>query len=236
MKFSLIRALVLPVVLGLAATSANATIATVFGAPAAGLANFNSTVSATGGTATHDQWANLAGGTTITRADYTIKHNDGGYVSPLNYGTMSGQVIDISPAGGAGINSIGSGTTLTFSSGINAIGFEVGDWGTCCRPSALFISFDDGAPIQVGISTVPGDVYFNGRPEVFVGAFDDTSTFTKIQFWGDGAGEYLVFGGTVHYALITKGSLPPTTVPEPATLGLLGLGMLGFAVSRRRKN
>jgi hypothetical protein len=171
----------------------------------------------------------------VVRPDYTITRNGGGFLSPTTYGNLTGQVIDISPFGSSGNGSIDSGVTLTFNSAVNAIGFEVGDWGTCCQPSALYISFDDGAPIQVGLSQVFGDVFFNGFAEVFVGAFDDTSSFSKVQFWGDGIGEFLVFGGTIHYALIDEGSLPPPNdVPEPATLALLGLGTFAITATRRR--
>lgn len=192
-------------------------------------------MNAAGGVARHDNLSGIADGYSVTRPDYTIRRNDGGWIVPGFYDTLSGQVVDISPSGGTGSASLGSGVTLQFGSGINAIGFEVGDWGTCCRPSALYVSFDDGDPIQVGISQVEGDVYFDGKSEVFVGAFDDTNKFSKVQFWGDGDGEYLVFGGTVSYALLDKGTLAPQDVPEPATFGLLAAGALGAFAARRRK-
>ena len=90
-----LRHFILPAVLALSAASANATIVTVFNAPAAGLTNFNNTVSAAGGTATHDNWASLASGVSVARPGYTLTRNDGGFISPTTYGTMTGEVVDI---------------------------------------------------------------------------------------------------------------------------------------------
>ncbi len=228
--------LALPVALLASAASAHATQVAVFGAPAGGLTNFNNTVTAAGGTAKHDQWSTLPGGqTSIDRGDYTVTRTSGSTIGVTNFGTMSGRVINMTANNNAGDGGKASGVTLTFDSAVNAVGFEVGDWGTCCRPSALYISFDGGAAIQVGLSTQAGDVMYDGRHQVFVGAFDDTGSFTKVQFWGTGFGDVLYMGGTVHYALIPEDTLPPSDVPEPASLALIGLGLLGAGAASRRK-
>lgn len=241
-----------------AAGAANATIATVFDDWDGGLANFNLTVSGAGATATHDTWTTLAftnSNKDLVRTDYTVTRTNGSALSdqgvygayassPYTYTT--GRTIDISPAGdgsdaghGAndGLGSKGSGLTFVFNSGINALGFEVGDWATCCQQSDLYISFGNNAPIKVGSSTTFGDQFLtNNGAGVYVAAFDDSATFDTVHFWGDGWGEYLVMGGTISYATLERGSLPPTDVPEPAPLTFFGLGLilLGMLMRRRR--
>ncbi|MFM9978840.1 MAG: PEPxxWA-CTERM sorting domain-containing protein [Sphingomonadaceae bacterium] len=227
------------------ATSANATILVVFGEIGPSVAAFDATVTGTGATVntlTLDS-TNLPGGTTTADLGaFTITRNNGGTVNNGGtYGTIVGDTININPQGsGPGIGAIGSGITFTFDNAVNALGFEVGDWGTCCQPSALFISFDGGAPIQVGVSTVGGDVFFNNRAEVFVSALDDSGDFTSATFWGDGFGEFLVAGGTIRYANVGRGTLPPTpgAVPEPATWAMMlaGFGLVGGAMRARRRS
>ncbi len=229
------------------ATSANATILTVFDGIAAGTASFDSAVASAGGTVVTDVWSSsFSGSTSVDFGDYVVTRNNGGAVNSTTYGDMSGSVINISPDGafGAPNGTAASGITFTFDSPINSFGFEVGDWATCCfNPvTELFISFDGGAPIMVASATMEADGLFPSQDdpssdvfEIFVAAFDDTGDFTEIQFWGNGSGEFLYAGGQVKYALLDQGSLPGgNDVPVPAPLALMALGLLGVAVRARR--
>lgn len=238
----MLRTLAIAALAATVASPASATILVVFDDFDGGFASFAATVTAAGGTQTNFVLPNSGSGTPYVAPDFSIARNTGVAVSlspPYDLWAASpsrsttGGVIDISPFGsGRGIGAKPSGITFTFTTPINALGFEVGDWATCCQPSDLYIQFGSNAPIKVGASTTRGDQFLtNGGAGVFVAAFDDTDTFTTVSFWGDGFGEYLVIGGTIRYALIDQGSLP---TPAPAALALFGLGVAALGLARRR--
>jgi hypothetical protein len=191
---------------------------------------------------------------TVTRTSTgAAATTSGGYSSGGQ--ALSGNVWNINPSasGGEPIPGFNSGLTFTFSSPVNAFGFEIGDWATCCvsnvRPAAvqaaygvpptgsgLWIAFDGGAATlpanALSATDNPGYDEFNSFTN-FIGAIDSSGTFSKVTFFGDGFGEFLVAGGTLRFASVAIGSVG---VPEPGSLALVGLALAGVAAASRRKS
>lgn len=237
------------------AGSANATISTIYTDILSGVATFTATATGAGATVSTDTLTGLVNNSpAFNRPGYTITRVDGEDMRVRSYGTMSGDGIKIDPALNAGLTEpsgtrlspesyMDSGIQFTFTSPINAIGFEVGDWGTCCKhpTTDLFISFDGGAPILVASANGASDPRFPSQTtgslvyEIFVAAFDDSGSFTTVTFWGNGLNERLDAGGALRYALLDEGSLPAVPLPAGAVLMLGGLAALGGLKARRKQ-
>lgn len=176
-------------------------------------------------------------------------YNDGGI-------SLSGSVWNIDPFtdGSDPIPGYNSGLKFSFSSPVNAFGFEIGDWATCCtdntRPQAiqntygvpalgsgLWIAFNGGAATLPANALGPNDnpgYASQGSFTNFIGAIDSSGDFNEIVFFGDGFGEFLVAGGKLSFASVPIGSVG-NQVPEPASL-LLAAGGLGALVALRRRH
>lgn len=222
----------------LIAGSASATLLDYYDTIANGQAQFTSTVTGAGSSVSQVTLSGLSYGNFWDLGDFSISTTNGGNenVDSAAVDNATGQMIGIDPQITNNDNGAGSGITFNFDSAINAIGFEVGDWATCCFPSELFISFDGGAVVKVASATDendnPATAAGGGRGDAFfVGAIDDSATFTQVTFYGNGVGEYLTAGGTVMYSSLQVGVLP-----EPSTIALLVLSVAGMTAARRRKN
>ncbi|AXK38762.1 hypothetical protein DWG20_04570 [Crenobacter cavernae] len=155
-----------------------------------------------------------ANGISITPSNGASRTVDDTYLSnaPSLAGSPTGQGINMSAVSGAG--AIGSGLTFNFGSQFNAFGIEMGDWGTCCYNSSLYIQFGNNGTWDtaqlIGTATQMSDVpeSSGGRTFTFIGAINDTNFFDQVRIYGDGNGDVLYAGGTLRSASVELNSVP----------------------------
>ncbi|MBK1695454.1 hypothetical protein CKO09_12000 [Chromatium weissei] len=196
-----------------------------FADPVTGIKSFNNTAQSISSIVTT--------GTDISGLNRTLTAtaNSGGD------GSFSGTAI----VAGGGLLKISndSGVTGTASATYNFADFDLTGGGTLTALLLNVTAIDLSTQVQISLGdgvntdtsgyqsfTGPG-TFFNLLSDFSAGGVDVTSAnYLRLDFKGA-----MDWDGQFSFIATNE----PPTIPEPATLGLFGIGLLGFAASRRRK-
>lgn len=139
-----------------------------------------------------------------------ISTNNNGAVGSASFGS-GGNAVEFSTASG------GTSITFAFAMPIHAFGIDVFDLATV-GTTTFTVALSNGGSMNYIFPDTPSG---NQR---FFGAIDTMAAFTSVTLTNSDQGDFVELDN-VKYGKI----------PEPGTLALFGLGLIGLGIARRRK-
>lgn len=179
--------------------------------------------------------APLAAGSSIGFGGTTYDAQTAGGVSTtLDLATQ----IDFSPAGAGGLTNLSSATgSLSGFFGALPVSATISDFSFASFPVGGIINFltapSAGPTFALDLNTMTvnsqsfAEIVVGGTATLRADGFDPTPGTFRLSFQDAGG------GGVSNYTFTFSGN--SAAIPEPATLGLLGAGLLGLGAAMRRR-
>ncbi|TVO52685.1 PEP-CTERM sorting domain-containing protein [Denitromonas halophila] len=165
------------------------------------------------------------GGTTLTTT------NTGGSIGFITSGTFAGLYL-------GGNNTSGS-YVLSFSTMINSIEIEFDALSSVgsLPVETLFGFVTSNGPVSIGYTNQGGTTFDGTTITSTANDGQGTISFSGTPFnsFSFNHNQGAQSGFVIERVLINTADMPPTSVPEPVSLGLLGIGLLGLGLVRGKR-